>query len=426
MLAALDVSCYRTTMSTMTSPEEARVLDAADALVKAFERAESATVHRLSAERATMWAVVHRASDIARGRRGADLSDVGAKWEKTQEAEEVAANRALAEARSALAQAIEALDTLRTTPEKPTPTKPETVDLTLSRTVNHPDYAHVCRIAKCVANAQTRGLCQKHYDAARNRNMLDAVALPATPGKATRGNAAKRASLDKHLTTLNRLLGLADAAFPGERVRAVERLATAERERDEARAAYRKLAEEGAVEVAGYRDIRRALLARLRGERDRLRNEVVALRGTVPHAWRLNEGLLSDRIEYECEACGQKTGAPVHPYFQTFSCVPRPAALDVSCYRTTVPSSDPRERLRRLWNELLPLDPRTALLAPDVFDGLYASGRVWVRAPPPDEGAEPAAAAAPTCRSYAAPLPRGWAVVQNADGYPLYVGPLPE
>lgn len=59
------------------------------------------------------------------------------------------------------------------------------------------------------------------------------------------------------------------------------------------------------------------LVTRLRAERDRLRNEVVALRGDKAHQYELDtsEGHLMRTNLFQCQVCGKATTAPVHAYF---------------------------------------------------------------------------------------------------------------
>lgn len=56
---------------------------------------------------------------------------------------------------------------------------------------------------------------------------------------------------------------------------------------------------------------------RLREERDRLRNEVVQLRGGQGHDYKpdLSPEKLGERMLFTCSRCGHTSNAPVHPYF---------------------------------------------------------------------------------------------------------------
>jgi len=61
-------------------------------------------------------------------------------------------------------------------------------------------------------------------------------------------------------------------------------------------------------------------IKRLREERDRLRNEVVALRGHVGHDYLPDlETDLGDTLQFHCERCGKVSTAPVHGYFDPCS-----------------------------------------------------------------------------------------------------------
>lgn len=57
------------------------------------------------------------------------------------------------------------------------------------------------------------------------------------------------------------------------------------------------------------------LAERLRSERDRLRREVVELRGHAPHDYVLVETRLGERMRWSCRRCGVETVAPVDAYF---------------------------------------------------------------------------------------------------------------
>lgn len=63
-------------------------------------------------------------------------------------------------------------------------------------------------------------------------------------------------------------------------------------------------------------------VARLRVERDRLRNEVVKLRGQHKHRYGAVSVEPGVRTLYECKRCGNVTSAPVHAYFHPCSMVP--------------------------------------------------------------------------------------------------------
>jgi hypothetical protein len=55
---------------------------------------------------------------------------------------------------------------------------------------------------------------------------------------------------------------------------------------------------------------------RLRDERDRLRNEVVALRGHRGHDYQpVEDQPLGERQVFVCTRCGHRSEAPVHAYF---------------------------------------------------------------------------------------------------------------
>lgn len=54
---------------------------------------------------------------------------------------------------------------------------------------------------------------------------------------------------------------------------------------------------------------------RLRTERDRLRNEVVELRGHRDHVWDMLDVEPGERQRWRCAGCGKESNAPAHPYF---------------------------------------------------------------------------------------------------------------
>lgn len=55
---------------------------------------------------------------------------------------------------------------------------------------------------------------------------------------------------------------------------------------------------------------------RLRAERDKLRNEVVALRGEQGHDYEpVEDQPLGERRRFVCTRCGHESEAPAHPYF---------------------------------------------------------------------------------------------------------------
>jgi len=56
---------------------------------------------------------------------------------------------------------------------------------------------------------------------------------------------------------------------------------------------------------------------RLRAERDKLRNEVMALRGHVAHDHKpdLDPAKLGQTMQFTCSRCGHVSSAPVHGYF---------------------------------------------------------------------------------------------------------------
>jgi hypothetical protein len=58
-------------------------------------------------------------------------------------------------------------------------------------------------------------------------------------------------------------------------------------------------------------------ITRLREERGRLRNEVVALRGDVDHDYTMLERDLGLTTLYQCQRCGKETSAPTHTYFDS-------------------------------------------------------------------------------------------------------------
>lgn len=55
---------------------------------------------------------------------------------------------------------------------------------------------------------------------------------------------------------------------------------------------------------------------RLRAERDRLRNEVVELRGDLKHDYQPVAVELGETMRFRCTRCGHETPAPTHAYFQ--------------------------------------------------------------------------------------------------------------
>lgn len=61
---------------------------------------------------------------------------------------------------------------------------------------------------------------------------------------------------------------------------------------------------------------------RLRAERDRLRNEVVELRGHQKHDYRLLSVELGETLRFICTRCGHETAAPTHAYFSPCSVEP--------------------------------------------------------------------------------------------------------
>lgn len=64
-------------------------------------------------------------------------------------------------------------------------------------------------------------------------------------------------------------------------------------------------------------DLAAHTITRLRAERDRLRNEVVELRGDIPHEYEpdLSPERLASTMQFRCSLCGRRTSTPTHAYF---------------------------------------------------------------------------------------------------------------
>ena len=59
------------------------------------------------------------------------------------------------------------------------------------------------------------------------------------------------------------------------------------------------------------------LIGRLRAERNRLRDEIVAMRGEGEHDYVMVERELGLTTLYQCQMCGKETSAPTHAYFDS-------------------------------------------------------------------------------------------------------------
>lgn len=126
------------------------------------------------------------------------------------------------------------------------------------------------------------------------------------------------------------------------------------------------------IDIDGYRVLRiqTGQEQRLRAERDRLRNEVVALRGDVSHDYQPTEPSRTGKNQVECQHCGKVTAAPTHAYFDP-------------CHGPRDPSDDKRRTERFVdgkWTEVdfaeLKKGDRFRMFVPN--DGGVEEGAQWI------------------------------------------------